>query len=263
MRRLLIVLAVALTSVGAPLGQTDQPIAELLKIHQYDLAAEGKALLEKEARAASFFLIGGLHGDKETPALVDSLWPTVGYQYLAAEMSPWAASRLKVPHVRGSDIEELQPHSLIRQLAEANPKNRALQSMVDSAKDGYKRTLAPRLLELASSMGEVEDSAPGGISLRKQVVRTLEIEVERGNRQGNDRLAASVRREAAMKEFFLAHYRAAGGKPKSDDGLLAESSAPRHRSTRGLNARQLHRRVGDCRRRPVLSRRTLCGGGQD
>jgi len=52
MHRLVIVLAVALTSVGAALGQTDQPIAELLKIHQYDLAAEGKALLEKEARAA-------------------------------------------------------------------------------------------------------------------------------------------------------------------------------------------------------------------
>ena len=53
MRRLLIVLAVALTPVGAALGQTDQPIAEPLRIHQYHLAAEGRALLEKEARAAS------------------------------------------------------------------------------------------------------------------------------------------------------------------------------------------------------------------
>jgi len=214
MRRLLIVLAVALTSVGAALGQTDQPIADLLKIHQYDLAAEGKALLEKEARAASFFLIGGLHGDKETPALVDSLWPTVGYQYLAAEMSPWAASRLKVSHMRGSDIEEPQPHSLIRELAQVNPKNRELQSMVELTKDGYKRPLAPKLFKLAASMGEVKDTAPGGISLREQVMRTLEVEVERANRQGNDRLAASVRRETVMKQFFLSHYRTAGGKPK-------------------------------------------------
>ena len=214
MRRLLIVLAVALTSVGAALAQTDQPIAELLKIHQYDLASEGKALLEKEARAASFFLIGGLHGDKETPALVDSLWPTVGYQYLAAEMSPWAASRLKVAHVRGSDIEEPQPHSLIRALAETNPQNRALQSMVELTKGGYNRTLAARLLDLAGTMGDVKDSAPGGISLRQQVLKTLEVETERANRQGNDRLAASVRRETVMKEFFLAHYRAAGGKPR-------------------------------------------------
>lgn len=207
-------LAVALTSVGAALGQTDQPIAELLKIHQADLAAEGKALLEKEARAASFFLIGGLHGDKETPALVDSLWPTVGYQYLAAEMSPWAVSRLKVPHMRGSDIEEPQPHLLIRELAQVNPKSPELQSMVELPKDGCKRSLAPKLLQLAASMGEVKDTAPGGISLREQVVRTLEVEVERANRQGNDRLAASVRRESVMKQFFLSHYRTRAVSPK-------------------------------------------------
>ena len=214
MRTLLIVLAVAFTLQTAAVGQTHQPISELLKIHQFNLAAEGKALLEKEARAASFFLIGGLHGDKETPALVDSLWAPAGYQFLAAEMSPWAASRLKVSHVRGSDIEEPQPHLLIRELAQANPNNRTLQSMVDLTKEGYKRPFAPKLLELASSMGEIKDSAPGGISLRTQIVRTLEVEAERANRQGNDRLAASVRRETVMKEFFLAHYRAAGEKPK-------------------------------------------------
>jgi hypothetical protein len=214
MRNLLVVAAVVLTSQTAPQGQSDQTISELLKIHQYDLANEGKALLQKEASAASFFLIGGLHGDKETPALVDSLWATVGYRYLAAEMSPWAASRRKVSHVRGSDIEEPQPHLLLRGLAQANPTNRPLQSMVDLTKEGYSRTLAPKLLELASRMGEVTDSTPGGISLRKQVVRTLEVEAERANRRGNDRLAASVRRETVMKEFFLAHYRAAGDKPK-------------------------------------------------
>ena len=214
MRMPLIVLAVAFTLPTAAVSQTDRPVSELLRIHQYDLAAEGKALLEKEARAASFFVIGGLHGDKETPALVDSLWPTVGYQYLAAEMSPWAASRLKVPHMRGSDIEELQPHSLIRALAEANPQNPSLQSMLEVTKEGYKRSQATQLLALARSMATVKDSTPGGISLRQQVIRTLEVEVERANRQGNDRLAASVTRETVMKEFFLAHYRAAGGKPK-------------------------------------------------
>jgi hypothetical protein len=116
--------------------------------------------------------------------------------------------------MRGSDIEEPQPHSLIRALAETNPQNRALQSMVALTKDGYKRPLAPQLLQLAADMGDVKDTSPGGISLREQIVRTLEVELERANRQGNDRLAASVRRETAMKEFFLAHYRAAGGKPK-------------------------------------------------
>jgi hypothetical protein len=214
MNRLLIVLALACTPLGAAPSQTDQPVSELLEIHQHDLATEGRALLEKEARAASFFLIGGLHGDKETPALVDSLWRAVGYQYLMVEMSPWAANRLKVPYMRGSDIEELQPHLLIRELAQANPQNLALQSMVDITKEGYKRTSAPKLLELAGGMGEVRDSTPGGISLRKQVLTTLEVEAARANRQGNDRLAASVRRETAMKQFFFAHYRAAGEKAK-------------------------------------------------
>ena len=214
MRRTLIVAALMVTAQGLPLGQADQSISDLLKVQQYDLATEGKAFLEKEARAASFFLIGGLHGDKETPALVDSLWSSAGYRYLAMEMSPWAASRLKVSHIRGSDIEEPQPHSLIRELAQANPENRSLQSMVELTKDGYKRPLAPKLFALTASMGEIKDTAPGGISLREQVIRTLEVEVERANRQGNDRLAASVRRETVMKEFFLSHYRAAGGKPK-------------------------------------------------
>src|SRR6185503_7071282 len=195
-------------------GQAEQSISDLLKVHQYDLATTGKALLEKEARAASFFLIGGLHGDNETPALVNSLWPSIGYQYLAMERSPWAASRLKVPHLRGSDIEEPQPHLLIRELAQLNPENRALQSMVELTKDGYKRPLAPKLFALAGTVGEITDTTPGGISLREQVVRTLDVEVERANRQGSDRLAASVRREAVMKQFFLTHYRSAGGKPK-------------------------------------------------
>jgi erythromycin esterase-like protein len=129
-------------------------------------------------------------------------------------MSPWAASRLKVGHLRGGDIEEPQPHSLIGALAEVNPQNTALQSMVELTKEGYTRALAPQLLERARSIGDVKDGTPGGISLRQQVLRTLEVEAERANRKGNDRLPASMRREAVMKEFFLAHYRAAGGKPK-------------------------------------------------
>ena len=98
-------------------------------------------------------------------------------------MSPWAASRLKVPHIRGSDIEEPQPHSLVRELAQLNPENRALQSMVELTKDGYKRPLAAKLFTLAAGMREIKDTTPGGTSLREQVIRTLEVEVERANRQ--------------------------------------------------------------------------------
>jgi len=217
MRHLLIAgLVVTFATIGIGQQAPGDGLPELLRANQFDLSTTGKAFLANEANRASFFLIGGLHGDKETPALVDALWPTLkdfGYRYITMEMSPWAASRLKLEHLRGGDIEEPQPHVLIRDLADANPQNRALQLMADLTKSGYKRSLAPQLLQRAREMGEVKDTSPGGVSLRQQVLMTLEIEVERANRQGDDRLAASLRRETVMKELFLTHYRA-GGKPK-------------------------------------------------
>jgi hypothetical protein len=135
MRLFVTTLAAVVALQPAAASQSDQPIQDLLKLHQYDLAGDGRALLEKEAKAASFLLIGGLHGDKETPALVDSLWPTIGYGYLAAEMSPWAASRLKVSHIRGSDIEEPQPHSLIAAGgAEPSEQSAAIDGGVDEGR---------------------------------------------------------------------------------------------------------------------------------
>lgn len=201
--------------IAGVLGQATDPIAELLRTSQSDLATQGKAFLIAEGRRASFFALGGLHGDNETQALVQDLWQGLGYAYITVEMSPWAASRLKIAHVRGGDIEEPRPHLLIRELAVANPQNQPLQSMVEAAKDGYQRKRAPDLLELARRMGDVKDSADGGISLQTQVLLTLEVEVARLNT--NDRRAASVLRETFMKELFLAHYRTAsqgGAKPK-------------------------------------------------
>jgi hypothetical protein len=219
MRRLLIAgFVVTFATIGIGQQAPGDGLPELLRANQFNLSTTGKAFLAKEASRASFFLIGGLHGDKETPALVDALWPTLkdfGYRYITMEMSPWAASRLKLDHLRGGDIEEPQPHMLIRDLADANPQNRALQSMADLTKSGYKRSLAPQLLQRAREMGEVKDTSPGGVSLHQQVLMTLEVEVERANRQGDDRLAASLHRETVMKKLFLTHYRAAGGKPKT------------------------------------------------
>jgi hypothetical protein len=188
---------------------------ELVQKYQWDLSTDGKAFLLKEAGNASFFLVGGLHGDNETPALVEGVWPSLqasGYRHVVAEMSPWAASRLKVPHLRGGDIEEPRPHLIIGDLGAANPQNRSLQSMVQAVKDGYQRTLAPHLLQLAQQMGEVKDSMEGGVSLKSLVLRTLEVEAARANT--DDRRHASVLRETVMKELFLTHYRAAGPKPK-------------------------------------------------
>jgi hypothetical protein len=126
-------------------------------------------------------------------------------------MSPWAAGRLKVPHLRGGDIEEPQPHLLIRDLAAANPRSRLLQLMVETLKDGYQRKLAPDLLQLARQIGDVTEPALGPIPLKVQVLRTLEVEVARLN---INRQPASVLRETFMKELFATYYRADGSKPK-------------------------------------------------
>ncbi len=200
-----------LSSAGTP---AQDPISEVLRKYQWDLSTDGRTFLLEEATGASFFLIGGLHGDNQTPRLVDALWPTLrdsGYRYIVAEMSPWAASRSTVPHLRGGDIEEPRPHLLIRDLAAANPQSRPLQLMVDAVKNGYQRKLAPDLLQLARQIGGARDPIDGPISLETQLARTLEVEVARLN---TDRRPASVLRETFMKELFVTHYRIDGTSPK-------------------------------------------------
>lgn len=210
--------ALVLALCGTGLGRTSDPIADLLQAHQRDLATDGTAFLIREASEASFALVGGLHGDRETPALVQALSAGLdkfGYDHIAVEMSPWAASRLEgalskqagqAVRIRGADIEEVQPHLLIRELAAANPENGALQSMVELTKSGYRRASAAQLLELARQIGELKDLSAGGFSLYTLVLRTLDVE---STRAANRRLDASTRREAVMKELFIGHYRAA------------------------------------------------------
>jgi hypothetical protein len=114
-------------------------------------------------------------------------------------------------------LPELEPHRPIRDLADVNPENRALQSMAELTKSGYKRSLARELLQRAREMGDVKDTSPGGVSLRQQVLMTLEVEVERVNRQGIDR---------GRPETFDA--------PEADDdgGALRTPSTPFRRATR-------------------------------
>ena len=67
---------------------------------------------------------------------MDALWPTLkdfGYRYITMEMSLWAASRLKLEDLRGGDIEEPQPHVLIRDLADANPRQAAFHYVSKSS----------------------------------------------------------------------------------------------------------------------------------
>jgi hypothetical protein len=166
-----------------------------------------------------------------------------GYRNIAAELSPWAAHQLEFAPVDsgsavlgswskeearfahsvggttqavvwGCDIDEGQPHLLIRDLAAANPSNPALQKMIEITKTGYSRPEAPELLKLAQSATGIKDQTINDASLYASVVATLEVERDRFNR---DRLSASVRRESLMKNLFLVHYQksaASGLKPK-------------------------------------------------
>jgi hypothetical protein len=158
-------------------------------------------------------LIGGLHGDNETQALVEILVPALGAPTLVlTEMSPWAANRLfgKMAdtgvRLRGIDIEEAQLGLVIRELATANPDNRAAQDMLSTIKGGYRRTLAADLLPLARRLEELIRASTGGVSLATLVTRSLEVQVDRAS-PATSGLTASLRRERVMKDFFLAQYR--------------------------------------------------------
>jgi hypothetical protein len=209
-------------TIGAAGAQPADSLRATVDAHQSDLAGEGLQFLLRQVRQASFLLIGGLHGDNETQSLLQALTPGLGdgAKLFVTEMSPWAASRLAAAmpeasgvSLRGADIEEAQLARLIRDLATSNPDNSHLQEMVSLTAKDYKRTDAPRLVDLARDAGPLNGGSPGGIPLATLVLRTLEVEADRA-RPETAALQASLRRERVMKDFFLAHYREAGQKLK-------------------------------------------------
>lgn len=214
---------------------SEDAIRQGVQQNQYDLANNGRAFLLNEARNASYFLLGELHGENEIPALLRDLWPQMsrdGYRYIAAELSPWAAYQLEFApadsqpklltlwskqealfvHPRGNqeavlwgcDMEEEQPQLLIRDLAALNPSNSALARMVEISKSGYQRKMAPQLLELMHGMGSIGDRTVNDVSLVESVRATLEIETDRLNQ--STKLPAQIRRESLMKNLFQLHY---------------------------------------------------------
>ena len=227
-------------------GQRDDPIGTVVEQHEFDLSTTGKTFLLDEARGASFFLLGELHGENEIPALLRELWPEMwreGYRYIAAEVSPWAANQLEFasansplvveglwskqeasfvhstsalgqPILWGCDMEEMQPEMLIRELATANPANPSLKRMVEITGSGYKRKMAPELLQLLPEPTAIHDPWINDVSLLSNLKATFEIDRDRLN--PDTKLSAQVRRESLMKEQFLLHYqkRAGGSEPK-------------------------------------------------
>ena len=222
-------------SAVAPQGQSADPIGKELEQRQFDLSTTGKTFLLDEARGASFFLLGELHGENEIPALLRELWPQMwrdGYRHIAAEMSPWAANQLEFapagspirveglwskqepnsftrwerrqPVLWGCDMDEMQPQMLIRELAAANPTNPSFQRMAEITKSGYNRNMVPALLPLIPEAGAIRDISINDASLLSNLKATLEID---GDRLSPDtKLRAQLRRELLMKELFLLHY---------------------------------------------------------
>jgi hypothetical protein len=219
-------------------AQQDKPdelIRKQAVQHEYDLTHDGKVFLSDEARRASFFLLGELHGENEMPGLLRELWPGMwrdGYRNTAAELSPWAAHQLEfTPAERetklvtmwskqealfvhslgarqdvlwGCDMEEVQPQFLIRDLAATNPANANLSRMLEITKSGYKREMAPELLQLARGLKSIRDLPINDASLLDSIKATLEIDIARLNPDA--KLQAQLLREALMKELFLQHY---------------------------------------------------------
>ena len=248
-------------------GQTAQPDTAVLAVltdDQFDLAGHGRDLLLAEAKSNDFFLLGELHGDNEIPELLNVLWPRMweqGYRHIAAEISPWAAYQLEsvpagkgpeilglwtrqqtenvyIPAARGAnilwgcDMEEVQPQLLIRELANLNPDDPDLRRMVELTKDGYRRKLAPDLLSLAKNSTSKRDEVLNDVSLRQNLLATLEIEKNRSN--ADAKMIAQNERELLMKQQLLAHLR---HRPQSEAASKVMFRFGRNHLHRGYDAR--------------------------
>lgn len=224
-------------------AQQTETLDAAIQRHQYDLKADGKTFLLKEAERASFFLLGELHGDNEMPALIYALWPSLwraGYRHMAAEVSPWAAHHLEFKSsafgasghglwrkteaelvtalksdskavLWGCDIEEVSPDKLIRELADRSPANAPLQRMLEQTRGGYNRSSAVELLVTARRAAQARVPRESA-KLLQELTQTLEVESLRAT--SGRRMDASIRRELVMKQMFLESYRKASGRPK-------------------------------------------------
>jgi hypothetical protein len=101
-------------------------------------------------------------------------------------------------------MEEEQPQFLIRELAAKSPNDPNLKRMVAFTRDGYDRKMAPDLLDLARAIKADSDQVLNDVSLRQNLLVTLEIEKARLN--PGTKMLAQNRRELLMKEQFLAHF---------------------------------------------------------
>lgn len=167
-----------MVSIAAASAQSVDPIADAAKHNQLNLAGDGRSFLIREASRASFTLIGGLHGDKETPTLVQDLFGALhaGYRYRATEMSPWAASWIpgSHPNLWGCDIEEIHPELIIRLVRDGPALALGVLARVLVARDRLllvgkagligAPSIKPAMRSFSSTRGSANPRYAGGLS---------------------------------------------------------------------------------------------------
>lgn len=108
----------------------------------------------------------------------------------------------------GRDMEEEQPELIIRELARLNPGDPDLNRIVELTKDGYDRSMAPRLLLLKQARGTRVKCRMMSLFVRTSEP-LLQIETDRLNPE--TKMVAQQERERRMKTRFLEHLAHSSG----------------------------------------------------
>ena len=213
-----------------------QPEINIIKANQYDLSKRGKQFIMNEAQRASFLLLGELHGEQEIPDLIFTLWTQlhqIGYNHIAAEVSPWAAQKLEFgigndslkkevlwsnreakfvhldnativnPTIWGCDMEEISVDKEIALFAQINYSD-IITKAAFMARDNYSREKASSILRELTNYHPKKDSLFNGISLYDNIKSSLIIDSLRALPE--EKLEAQMMRENLMKKYFLTRY---------------------------------------------------------
>jgi hypothetical protein len=234
LREKLLTIITALLSLN--FGVSQDKSVQLLKAHQHDISGSGRVFLLAEAKKASFFMLGELHGEQEIPQLLYSLWPEMnayGYHHIAAEVSPWAAQKLefgegndtlkaeglwtnkeakfvragthksRAPTIWGCDMEEISLAEVIKDFVLEN-HDQVIDRLQDKIKNGYNRKMSPELLDVLRNYLPAKDKGNPTSSLYETIVISLKIDSARA--YPDSRLSARLLRENLMKESFVRYY---------------------------------------------------------
>ena len=219
-------------SIALPALTQDRE-TEIISKNCYDLNGPGRSFLLNEAQRVNFFLLGELHGEREIPELLSSIWPAMyssGYHHIAAEVSEWAAARLEFPRsgdtlkveglwtnrearmirsvakkdnkkiLWGCDMEQVSLGEMMKEYFEEHSTDKNSKQALNAIANGYNRKLASQLLAFCNTT----DSHARGDHLLESILISLKIDSARAFPQS--RLKAQLMREQLMKRSFLKNY---------------------------------------------------------